>query len=216
VGTQALQVIESINYSLDCHAGGRGFESRPLRHYFILFRTQLHLFKFERRDLPSRTPPCWGVMCWGGGVVPKIGILNSKAKIQEEARFQILRLLNENPWLSQRELSERVGISLGAVNYCLKALIDRGLVKAENVKRNSNKFGYTYVLKPPGIIEKAVSATRFLKRKRAEFEALKIEIMTLSAEISVAEPNRKRADFDSVDSNEKRADIGAQTRVTWS
>ena len=111
--------------------------------------------------------------------------LNNKAKIQDEARFQILRLLHENPDLTQRELGERVGVSLGAVNYCLKALIERGLVKASNFTRSPNKLGYAYVLTPAGIAEKTMLTGRFLARKKAEYEALTAEIEALSLEISV-------------------------------
>ncbi len=108
--------------------------------------------------------------------------MNNKAKIQEEARFKILRLLHENPELTQRDLGERVGISLGAVNYCLRALIERGLVKAGNFSRNPNKLGYAYVLTPAGIAEKTLLTGRFLKRKVEEYEALKLEIEVLSRE----------------------------------
>ena len=108
--------------------------------------------------------------------------MNNKAKIQEEARFQILRLLHEDPSLNQRELSERLGVSLGAVNYCLKALIERGLVKAGNFSASENKLGYAYLLTPSGIAEKAQLTVRFLARKQAEYNALRVEIETLSRE----------------------------------
>ena len=108
--------------------------------------------------------------------------MNSIAKIQEEARFQILRLLHEDPSLHQRELSERLGVSLGAVNYCLKALIERGLVKAGNFSASENKLGYAYLLTPSGIAEKAQLTVRFLARKQAEYDALRVEIETLSRE----------------------------------
>jgi len=75
-----------------------------------------------------------------------------------------------------------VGISLGAVNYCLRALIERGLVKASNFSRNPNKLGYAYVLTPAGIAEKTLLTGRFLKRKVEEYEALKLEIDALSRE----------------------------------
>ena len=88
--------------------------------------------------------------------------LNNREKIQEEARFKILRLLHENPELTQREFGERVGISLGAVNYCLRVLIDLGLVKASNFSRNPHKLGYAYVLTPTGITEKSLLTGRFL------------------------------------------------------
>jgi EPS-associated MarR family transcriptional regulator len=109
--------------------------------------------------------------------------LNSKAKIQEEARFKILRLLHENPELTQRELGEQVGISLGAVNYCLRALIERGLVKAGNFSRNPNKLGYAYVLTPAGIAEKTLLTGSFLNRKLVEYQQLKIEIESLSHDL---------------------------------
>ena len=110
--------------------------------------------------------------------------LNNRVKIQDEARFKILRLLHENPELSQRELGERVGISLGAVNYCLKALIDRGLVTAANFTRNPNKLRYAYFLTSAGIAEKTTLTGRFLRRKIAEYEALRIEIDALAREAS--------------------------------
>ncbi len=108
--------------------------------------------------------------------------MNSKAKIQEEARFQILRLLHENPKLKQRELGERVGVSLGAVNYCLKSLVELGFVKVSNFASSQNKLGYAYVLTPSGISEKARLTGRFLARKKAEYEALRVEIDALSRE----------------------------------
>ena len=110
--------------------------------------------------------------------------LNSKSKIQEEAHFQILRLLHKNPELTQRELRERLGISLGAVNYSLKALKDRGLVKAYNFKKNPNKIGYLYFLTPTGMSEKALLTVRFLNRKISEYDALKREISDLRAELN--------------------------------
>ncbi len=110
--------------------------------------------------------------------------LNNKTKIKDEARFQILRLLHENPDLTQRELGEQVGVSLGAVNYCLKALIERGLVKASNFSKSSNKLGYAYVLTPAGIAERAVLTGRFLGMKVKEYEALKLEIDALSRELN--------------------------------
>ena len=118
------------------------------------------------------------VSCAGAAVAH----LNAKTKIQDEAHFQILRHLHENPELSQRELGERVGISLGAVNYCLKALMDRGLVKAGNFRRSANKLGYAYVLTPAGIAEKSKLTGRFLIQKLGEYEALRREIDQLKRE----------------------------------
>jgi EPS-associated MarR family transcriptional regulator len=110
--------------------------------------------------------------------------LNNRAKIQEEARFQILRRLHENPELTQRELGERVGVSLGAVNYCLKEMIERGLVKAGNFSKSSNKLGYAYVLTPAGISEKTMLTGRFLIKKLAEYRQLKIEIDSLTRDVA--------------------------------
>jgi len=123
--------------------------------------------------------------------VPNDRKVNSKSKIQEEARFQILRLLHENPELTQRELGERVGISLGAVNYCLKALMDRGLVKAQNFKRSPNKMGYAYFLTPTGMAERTLLTAKFLKRKMTEYEALRVEINELEREISPVDSVRR-------------------------
>lgn len=120
--------------------------------------------------------------------------MNKKVKIQEEARFKILRLLHENPELTQRELGEQVGISLGAVNYCLRALIERGLVKAGNFSRNPNKLGYAYVLTPAGIAEKTLLTGRFLSRKLAEYDALRVEIDALSREASARVSDETRGD----------------------
>ncbi len=110
--------------------------------------------------------------------------MNNREKIQEEARFNILRLLHDNPELTQRELGERVGISLGAVNYSLRALIERGLVKAGNFSRNPNKLGYAYLITPSGIAEKGRLTSRFLARKQTEYDALRIEIEMLSREVT--------------------------------
>jgi len=111
--------------------------------------------------------------------------IGSRSRVHEEARFKILRLLHANPELSQRELGRRVGVSLGAVNYCLRALIQRGLVKVSNFSRSPSKLGYAYVLTPAGISEKTLLTGRFLKRKIEEYEALKLEIEALSEETRV-------------------------------
>jgi len=108
--------------------------------------------------------------------------VNRQAKLQEDAQFRVLRTLHDNPDLTQRELAERVGISLGALNYCLRAMMQRGLVKMKSFARSKNKFGYVYVLTPGGIAEKAATTQRFLQRKMQEYEALRLEINSLQAE----------------------------------
>ena len=94
-----------------------------------------------------------------------------------------MRILQENPDLTQRELAEKLGISVGGLNYCLKALMDKGLVKMKNFTHSKNKFGYVYVLTPMGLAEKAAVTHRFLLRKMEEYEALKAEIEALRSEV---------------------------------
>jgi len=111
--------------------------------------------------------------------------------MSEEIRFKILKILAENPDVSQRELAEHMGVSLGKVNFCIKALKDKGLVKARNFQNNPDKRRYFYVLTPSGVEEKAKVTARFLKRKMAEYELLKTEIAELRKDISLTD---KRSD----------------------
>jgi EPS-associated MarR family transcriptional regulator len=94
----------------------------------------------------------------------------------EDVDFRVLRFVEENPDRSQREISRALGLSLGGVNYCLKALIDKGMIKIENFRTSNNKLGYLYVLTPQGIAARAALTNQFLRRKLAEYEALKAEI----------------------------------------
>ena len=96
-----------------------------------------------------------------------------------------MRILQENPDLTQRELADRLGVSVGGLNYCLKALMEKGWVKMQNFSHSKNKFGYVYLLTPAGLAEKASLTSRFLKRKRQEYEALKAEIQSLGTELDV-------------------------------
>jgi EPS-associated MarR family transcriptional regulator len=105
------------------------------------------------------------------------------ANSKEDTRFRVLRLLQDKPDLTQREIAEALGISLGGVNYCLHALASKGLVKIRNFRNSNNKMGYTYLLTPKGISEKTALTARFLKRKMGEYEALKAEIEALELEI---------------------------------
>lgn len=116
-----------------------------------------------------------------------------QAKLQEDTYFRVMRILQEDPDLTQRELAEKLGISVGGMNYCLKALIEKGLVKMKNFATSKNKFGYVYVLTPTGVAEKATITHRFLRRKMDEYDALKVEIETLKKEFesSVANFGRK-------------------------
>ena len=103
--------------------------------------------------------------------------------LSDEYRYKILRLLGENPQLSQRGLADRLDVSLGKANYCLQALIRLGLVKARNFRNNQNRASYLYVLTPKGLSAKARSATRFLRLKIAEYETLQREIENLRREV---------------------------------
>jgi EPS-associated MarR family transcriptional regulator len=105
-----------------------------------------------------------------------------QAKLQEDTYFRVMGILQENPDLTQRELAERLGISVGGLNYCLKALMEKGLVKMKNFAGSKNKFGYVYVLTPSGMAEKATITHRFLQRKMEEYEALRAEIEALQTE----------------------------------
>ena len=109
---------------------------------------------------------------------------SSRDTLREDVRFRILRLLDDNPQLSQRALSQELGVSLGAVNYCLKALIDKGQVKVRNFHASDRKLRYAYILTPQGAAEKAALTGRFLKRKLREYQALKTEIEGLEEEMS--------------------------------
>lgn len=106
-----------------------------------------------------------------------------QAKLQEDTYFRVMRILQENPDLTQRELAEKLGMSVGGLNYCLNALIDKGFVKMGNFQKSKNKFKYVYLLTPQGIAEKVALTSRFLKRKMEEYEALKVEIEALKVEV---------------------------------
>lgn len=107
--------------------------------------------------------------------------LNTGAR--DELRLRVLRALEANPELSQRQLAAELGVSLGGVNYALKALVERGFVKADNFRKSGNKVAYLYVLTPQGVAEKASLATAFLGRKLEEYEVLRREIEALKGEV---------------------------------
>jgi EPS-associated MarR family transcriptional regulator len=102
--------------------------------------------------------------------------------LTDEYRYRILKLLEADPHASQRRIADELGISLGRVNYCLKALIDKGLVKVNNFRNNANKRTYLYLLTPKGIEEKTKVTLQFLQVKMAEYEAVKREIDELQSE----------------------------------
>ena len=110
-------------------------------------------------------------------------MLIRQAYMQEDTHFKIMRILQDNPDLTQRELADQLGMSVGGLNYCLKALMDKGFVKMGNFQKSKNKFKYVYLLTPQGIAEKVALTRRFLQRKMAEYDALKLEIEALKYEV---------------------------------
>ena len=100
-------------------------------------------------------------------------------QLQEDTHFRVLALLEKNSDISQRDLAKALGVSLGGVNYSLRALVDRGMVKAQNFSKSERKLAYAYVLTPQGLAEKSKLTARFLKRKMEEYEALRTEIESL-------------------------------------
>ena len=103
--------------------------------------------------------------------------------IDDDVRFRMMRLIEVHPDISQRELSRRLGISLGGVNYCLNALIEKGLVKMHRFRKSDRKMAYAYAITPRGLGEKARLTQGFLARKMAEYEALKAEIESIRNEL---------------------------------
>ncbi len=106
------------------------------------------------------------------------------AFVYQEAHFRVLRLLEINPKMNQRDLASAAGLSLGKAHYCIKALLGKGLIKVQNFKSNKRKLAYAYLLTPAGIAQKAALTQRFLKRKIEEYEVLKAEIELLKQEAS--------------------------------
>ena len=111
--------------------------------------------------------------------------------LSDEYRYKILKRLETEPEISQRELAKELGISLGKVNYCLKALIEKGWVKANNFRNNQNKKAYIYLLTPRGAEEKSRITVRFLKSKVAEYEALKGEVENLQREAEQIQASKR-------------------------
>jgi EPS-associated MarR family transcriptional regulator len=109
--------------------------------------------------------------------------------IPDEIRYKLLSLIQENPHYSQRELAEKVGVSVGKVNYCIKALVDVGYVKLNNFKSAEKKSGYMYFLTPKGMKEKLSVTLRFLEFKQQQYDEIKKEINILKSQVD-------RSDYD--------------------
>ena len=116
---------------------------------------------------------------------PRASLLATQ-KVNLETRFRLLRTLQAQPDISQRALAQELGFSLGKVNYCVQALVDKGLLKVANFNQSRQKHRYLYQLTPAGIAEKARITSRFLKRKLAEHEALTREIEQLRREAAAS------------------------------
>lgn len=105
--------------------------------------------------------------------------------LDDNTRYRLLKLLEANPELSQRQLAGELGVSVGKVNFCLRALLDKGLVKMRNFRDNRNKLAYAYVLTPKGAQAKVRATAAFLKRKMKEYEDIEREIEELKREVGV-------------------------------
>lgn len=108
--------------------------------------------------------------------------------MEQEIHLKVMRKVEENPAITQRELAAQLGISLGKANYCLKELIKKGFIKARNFQNSNNKRAYLYILTPHGIEAKARISVAFLQRKIEEYEQLKQEIMQLEQEMRRGNP----------------------------
>jgi len=106
------------------------------------------------------------------------------AHFQETVQFKVLRRLHQRPDLSQRALARELGISLGSVNYCFQALVEKGWIKVRNFSHSEHKLGYRYLLTRDGIAQKSKLTAEFLRRKVAEYDALQDEIEQLRNELS--------------------------------
>ena len=133
---------------------------------------------------------------WQGGSVPKILTLflpplfplpntSPAAPVASHDEYRLIAVLEKTPALSQRDLASTLGFSLGKVNYCLKALVDKGWIKATRFLQNPHKSEYAYLLTPQGIGSKAVLTAQFLERKMAQYEQLRAEIEALQAQMAL-------------------------------
>ena len=116
-------------------------------------------------------------------------------KLREDVKFRILRLLQDNPEMTQRELAKQVGVSTGGIHYVLNALVEKGMLKLSNFTAAEDKRRYAYKLTPQGVAEKARLTRRFMIRKLAEYEALKAEIEEVRGDLSEQELAGIRAEL---------------------
>lgn len=107
----------------------------------------------------------------------------------DEVQYKVMRLLESDPRMSQRDVAHALGVSLGKVNYCLRALIGKGWIKAANFKNNKNKAAYMYLLTPRGVTQKGKLAVEFLHIKLREYEYLRAEIEQFRCDVDAGKPN---------------------------
>ena len=106
--------------------------------------------------------------------------------MKDDIHFRVLKIIDSSPQITQRELADELGVSLGKANYCLKSLIEKGWLKVNNFKNSKNKMAYAYLLTPEGIDGKAKLTVQFLRRKIEEYDRLKREIEELKSEVGPA------------------------------
>ena len=114
-----------------------------------------------------------------------------RKEFQEDAKLRVFQIINKNPQMTTREIAQKVGISNGSAYYLLTSLIDMGFIKLSNFKESSRKTKYYYLLTPKGIREKSLITTRFLERKKQEFEALRKEIDSIEKSINYVYDDKK-------------------------
>lgn len=114
--------------------------------------------------------------------MPSVHILNTLSMLDEGTHYGLLKTLEENPGLSQRDLAKKLGVSLGKINFCLNALVAKGSLKINNFRNSENKLAYAYLLTPSGVEQKARMTVQFLKNKVQEYERLRAEIEELQRE----------------------------------
>ena len=122
-----------------------------------------------------------------------LSCMQKKINTDEDTHLKLMRLLEQHPNITQRELAEQLGVSLGKTNYCIKALLDKGWVKIQNFQDSKRKLAYAYLLTPQGMIEKSAITVRFLQHKMDEYERLRLEIESLRLEVSAEELSQSKS-----------------------
>ncbi|NDI84642.1 MarR family EPS-associated transcriptional regulator [Undibacterium crateris] len=119
--------------------------------------------------------------------------MQKKINTDEDTHLKLMRLLEQHPNITQRELAEQLGVSLGKTNYCIKALLDKGWLKIQNFQDSKRKLAYAYLLTPQGMVEKSAITVRFLQHKMDEYERLRLEIESLRLEVSAEELSQSKS-----------------------